>query len=242
MYHVFTCCSTLPTRWPLAMYHVSGEFAMLYQWCLPVAIPYLSTSDVSCVYLLQYPTYPLVMYHLFTCCSTLPTHWRCTTCLESLPCCTMLHRPGRLTWRLVSWRPCTACGVQVKEMLTWFICLCLFFFGGGGDCVCVHACVRVSVYDLCVCVCVCVCIHASMCVSACVCMFIHVRVHVCASACVCMCVCVCVWNLKYSRSVLPLRLKNTHGPLSAPPTPTPPPPPSADSSSPASQTQTHRFW
>ena len=72
MYHVFTCCSTLPTRWPLAMYHVSGEFAMLYQWCLPVAIPYLSTSDVSCVYLLQYPTYPLVMYHLFTCCSTLP--------------------------------------------------------------------------------------------------------------------------------------------------------------------------
>ena len=75
-----------PTH-PLAMYHMSGEFAMLYQWCLPVAIPYLSTSDVSCVYLLQYPTYPLAMYHVFTCCSTLPTHWRCATCLESLPCC-----------------------------------------------------------------------------------------------------------------------------------------------------------
>ena len=63
-----------PTH-PLAMYHMSGEFAMLYQLCLPVAIPYLSTSDVSCVYLLQYPTYPLAMYHVFTCCSTLPTRW-----------------------------------------------------------------------------------------------------------------------------------------------------------------------
>ena len=32
--------------------------------CLPVAVPYLSSSDVSSVYLLQYPTHPLAMYHV----------------------------------------------------------------------------------------------------------------------------------------------------------------------------------
>ena len=101
---VMQACSTLPTRWQCTMCLeslpccINGVYLSTSDVsCLPVAVPYLSSSDVSCVYLLQYPTYPLAMYHVFTCCSTLPTRWRCTTCLESLPCCTMLHRPGLLT-------------------------------------------------------------------------------------------------------------------------------------------------
>ena len=109
---------------------------MLYQWCLPVAVPYPPTSDVSFVYLLQYPTYPLAMYHVSGEFAML--HHAAQAGAFDLKAGVMeaLHSMRRA-------------GKGNANLVHLSVSVC------GGDCVCVYMLVCVCLYMLCVCVCMC---------------------------------------------------------------------------------------
>ena len=98
VYRVFTCCSTLPIHWrcimclPVAVpYPPTGDVPHVWRVCHAVSMMFTCCSTkptrwqctmcleslpccINGVYLLQYSTCPLAMYHVFTCCSTLPIH------------------------------------------------------------------------------------------------------------------------------------------------------------------------
>ena len=132
---------------------------MLYQWCLPVAVPYPPTSDVSFVYLLQYPTYPLAMYHVSGEFAML--HHAAQAGAFDLKAGVMeaLHSMRRA-------------GKGNANLVHLSVSVC------GGDCVCVYMLVCVCLYMLCVCV------YVHACVSACV----YVSASACVCMCVCVCV------------------------------------------------------